>query len=411
MGEVRRLTVERLGHRGDGVAGDVFVPGSLPGEQVEGEVEKGRMSAPRILAPAPMRVRPPCPHAKACGGCALQHASDAFLRAWKAEVVRGALAAQGLAAPIRAVHVSLPASRRRAVLHGRRTKRGATVGFHGRASDVITAVPECRVLDPRIVAALRALAALVEAGASRRARLDIAVIASESGLDVAVTGGGVLDAARRARLAGLAMEAGLARLSWEGEPLAMARAPLVRFDGIAVEPPPGAFLQATAEGEAALRACVAAAVGEARRVADLFAGCGTFALPLARRAEVLAVEGDPALVAALEAGWRGAGGALRPVTVVRRDLFRRPLTPPELARFEAVVIDPPRAGAEAQARALAESPVQAVAAVSCNPVTFARDARILVAGGFSLDWIEVVDQFRWSPHVELVARLSRQGRS
>ncbi|RMD88816.1 MAG: class I SAM-dependent RNA methyltransferase, partial [Alphaproteobacteria bacterium] len=186
MGELRRLTVERLGHRGDGVAGEVFVPGALPGELVEGEVEKGRMAAPRILTPSPIRVRPPCPHAKACGGCALQHASDGFVREWKAEVVRNALAAQGLEAPIRAVHVSPPASRRRAVLHGRRTKRGATVGFHGRASDVIAAVPECRVLDPRIVAALPALEALVEAGASRRARLDLAVLASDTGLDVAV---------------------------------------------------------------------------------------------------------------------------------------------------------------------------------------------------------------------------------
>ncbi len=189
----------------------------------------------------------------------------------------------------------------------------------------------------------------------------------------------------------------------------MARAPLLRFDGIAVELPPGAFLQATAEGEAALRAAVTEAVGEARRVADLFAGCGTFALPLARRAEVLAVEGEAALLAALEAAWRGAGGALRPVTAMRRDLFRRPLLPSELARLDAVVIDPPRAGAEAQARALAASAVQVVAAVSCNPVTFARDARILAEAGFVIDRIEVVDQFRWSPHVELVARFARGG--
>lgn len=173
-----------------------------------------------------------------------------------------------------------------------------------------------------------------------------------------------------------------------------------------VSPPPGAFLQPTPQGEAALVAAVRDAIGAARRIADLFAGCGTFALPLAETAEVHAVEGDAAMTAALDAGWRGATG-LRRVTTEARDLFRRPLTATELGRFDAVVLDPPRQGAAAQTAELARSRVAVVAAVSCNPVTFARDAKTLVAGGFALDWLQVIDQFRWSPHVELAARLSR----
>lgn len=407
MAEAVRLTVERLGHLGDGIAaGPVYVPGALPGEVVSGSVSDGRMPRPRIEAASPDRVRPACAHFGACGGCALQHARDGFVAAWKAGVVRAALAAQGLEAPIRAVHVSPPGSRRRAVLHGRRLRRGAAVGFMGRGSGSIAEVPGCLVLDPRIVGALPQLAALVEVGGSRKGVLDLAVIASDAGLDVAVSGGKPPDPAGLARLAGLAAAAGLARLTWNGEVLVQASPPAVRFDGIAVVPPPGAFLQATPQGEAALRTAVEAATAGARRIADLFAGSGTFALPLTRRAEVLAVESDGAALEALETGWRAAGG-LRKLEVARRDLFRRPVLPAELEGFDAVVIDPPRAGAEAQARALAEGAVPAVAAVSCNPASFARDARLLTAGGYRLEWIEVVDQFRWSPHVELAAMFRR----
>jgi len=210
----------------------------------------------------------------------------------------------------------------------------------------------------------------------------------------------------RADLGQFANAQGFARLSWDGETVATIQPPRVMFDGIAVTPPPGAFLQATAEGEAALRASVTEALGDAATIADLFAGCGTFALSLARGAQVHAVEGEASLVAALDAGWRQAQG-LKTVSTEVRDLFRRPLLTGDLARFDGVVIDPPRAGAEAQMRELANSDVQRIASVSCNPVTFARDTAILIEGGFRLNWIDVVDQFRWSPHVELVASLER----
>ena len=404
------FAVSRLGVRGEGVAdepeGAVYVARALPGERVEGEIAEGRIARPRIIEAAPERRRAPCPHYNACGGCALQHASDAFVAAWKAEVVRRALEAQGLPAPIRGVATSPPASRRRAKLSGRRTRGGPLVGFHGRSSDMLTAVPGCHVLVPELRAALPALEALVDAGGTRKGEMQLTVTASRAGPDVAVSGGAPLGGRLGARLAEFAARHGLARLVWQGEIVAVAAPPVQDFGGIAVVPPPGAFLQATGHGEETLRACVAEAVGAAGRVADLFAGCGTFALPLARVAEVHAVEADAAMLAALDAGWRGAEG-LRRVSVESRDLFRRPLLAAELARFDAVVIDPPRAGAAAQVAALAASGVPRIAMVSCNPASFARDARVLAAAGYRLAWVQVVDQFRWSAHVELAAAFTK----
>ena len=409
------LTVERLDRRGEGVAGGVRVARALPGEVVEGEVvvdplPDGRPSAPRIgrpriLTPSPERVRAPCPHYGACGGCALMHASDEFVAGWKAEVVRRALAARGLEAEIAGVATSPARSRRRATLSGRRLKRGAVVGFHGRASDAVTGIPECRLLLPSLVAALPGCEALVAEGGSRRGEMALTLTDAPEGVDVAARGGRVLAAPLRARLAAIAVGAGWSRLSWEGEVAFQAAPPAQSFGAARVVPPPGAFLQATREGEAALAAVLRAGLEGAARVADLFSGCGTFALRLARGAEVHAVEADGAMLAALDAGWRAARG-LRRVTTETRDLFRRPLAA-ELARFDAAVMDPPRAGAAAQAEALAAHGPERIAMVSCDPATFARDVATLVAGGYRLGPVHVVDQFRWSPHVEAVAILTR----
>ena len=228
---------------------------------------------------------------------------------------------------------------------------------------------------------------------------------SEEGLDVSVANGKPLDGPLRQQLAQTCEALALARLTWDGEVIAMRAPPAQRFGSAAVTPPPGAFLQATRHGEAALRAAVVDAVGEAETVADLFAGCGTFALPLAQKARVHAVEGDAEMIAALEGGWRRAKGA-KPLTVETRDLFRRPLLPDELAKIDAVVLDPPRAGAEAQVAEIIRAGVPRVAYVSCNPVSFARDVQNMVAAGYRLDWVQVVDQFRWSSHVELAACLT-----
>lgn len=401
------VTVERLGHLGDGLTAEGLpVAMALPGEEVEGEIREGRMPAPKILRPSPDRVRAPCPHYRACGGCSLMHASDAFVAGWKVDVVRRALAAQGLAAEFAPVLTSPPRSRRRAVLSGRRTKTGALVGLHARASDTLVEIPHCQLVRPELVEALPALREAVVLGGSRKGEVTLTATLTDGGLDVDARGGKPADGPMRAGLAALAGRAGWARLAWNGEEIAVFRPALVRFGRAKVLLPPGAFLQATAEGEAALVAAVAGAVAGARRIADLFAGAGTFALPLAERAEVHAAEGDATMVAALDQAARTTPGLHR-VTAETRDLFRRPLLGDELARFDAVVIDPPRAGCEAQAREIASSGIPVVAAVSCNPVTFARDARILADRGYRLDRVQVVDQFRWSPHVELVARLTK----
>lgn len=398
-----QLDIDRLGHRGDGVADGVFVPRVLPGERVEGVVSDGRMQQPRILAPSPHRVAAPCPHYRHCGGCGLMHAADVFVAEWKQDVVRRALAAQGIEVPVSHLHVSPPRTRRRATLSGRRLKRGPVVGFHARASDVVTDIPDCHLLHPELIAALPALEALTEAGVSRKGEIALTVTQSVAGVDVAVAYGKPLDAALRATLAQIVGAHGLARLAWDGEVVAQADAPIQQFGPARVVPPPSAFLQATAQGEAALLEAVGAALAGAGRIVDLFSGCGTFALPLAQQATVHAVEADGAMLEALAAGWRQALG-LKLVTTERRDLFRDPLVAGELDRFDAAVIDPPRAGAEAQTEELAQAGLPVIAMVSCNPVTFARDARKLVEAGYGMDRLTVVDQFRWSPHVELAAR-------
>lgn len=401
-----RVTIDRVGHLGDGVAGRVFVPQVLPGEVVEGELVGDKLTDVRIVTPSVDRVRPPCAHARTCGGCMMQHASDGFVADWKLGIVQGALAGQGLAAPFRAIVTSPAQSRRRATFAGRKTKGGALLGFHARGSDVLIPVPQCQLVVPDIIAAFPALEALTKAGGSRSAELALTVTHSTAGPDVSVAGGKPLDSGLIMDLARIAEAHGLSRLTWDGEVVALRTAPVQRFGRVVVVPPAGAFLQATREGERALLGAVIAAVGSAGRIADLFAGVGTFALPLCERADVLAVEGDAAMTAAMEKGWRAAEG-LKRLVVMARDLFRRPLEPDELAGFDAVVIDPPRAGAEAQVACLAQARVPVIAMVSCNPVTFARDARVLVQAGYTIDWVQVVDQFRWSAHVELVARLSR----
>lgn len=393
----------RLGHQGDGIAaGPLFAPMTLPGEVVTGTRNGDRLSEIRIVKPSADRVAPLCRHYKACGGCQVMHASDAFVAGWKTDIVRTALAAQGIEAPFRPIQTSPPQSRRRAAISVRRTKKGALAGFHARASDTVIEIPGCQLVLPDLLKALPLAEALAVTGGSRKGELTVQVTQSDGGLDVFVTGGKPLDGPLRMALAAEVERFGLSRLVWEDELVGMRQPPVQRFGQARVTPPPGAFLQATADGEAALLAAVKEAVGNASRIADLFAGCGTFALPLASNAEMHAVESDAAMLKALDLGWRQTEG-LKRVTTEARDLFRRPLLPDELKRYDAVVIDPPRAGAEAQVTELAQSRIDRIAFVSCNPVTFARDAKILLSAGYRLEWVQVVDQFRWSNHVELAA--------
>ncbi|MGR3542483.1 MAG: class I SAM-dependent RNA methyltransferase [Hasllibacter sp.] len=399
--------IKLIDRKGRGVAetGEA-VPLTLPGEVVAAVPDGSRLRPERIERPSPHRAEPPCPHFGTCGGCALQHAADRWVASWKAPWVRGALAARGLEAEIAGVAVSPPGARRRAAFSGRMLGGGPVVGFHERASDRIVEVPECRVVRPALLAVRPALGALVEAGA--KGEVTLTVTETPGGLDVAVTGCPATERLRRAA-PGICAGAGIARLTWEGEGLFQSHPPRLALGRARVVPPPGAFLQATRHGEAALLAAVRAAleaVPEGARILDLFAGIGTFTLPLAERFEVDAYEGERAMVAALTDGWRGATG-LRRVRAEARDLFRSPVAPEEMHGAAAAVIDPPRAGAEAQVAMLARAGPPAIAHVSCDPVTFARDAATLVAAGYRMGAVRIVDQFRWSPHVELAAGFAR----
>jgi 23S rRNA (uracil1939-C5)-methyltransferase len=396
------VRIDSVTHHGMGRAEDgTLVPRTLPGEEVtvlpDGSV--------RIVTPSSLRVAAPCRHFKSCGGCAMQHAADSFVADWKNAIVAKALSGQGIVADITRIETSPPHSRRRAKLSGRRTKAGAIVGFHGRGTETVVAVPDCHLLTPALTALIPALEALTMIAASRSAEVGLTVTESRAGPDILIETTRDITPEIRAALVPLAERYGIARLVWQTEPVVIRNPPVQRFGRADVVPPPGAFLQATREGEMAILVAVTEIVWGRARIADLFAGCGTFTLPLAAQAEVHAVEGEAAMLAALDKGWRLAAG-LKKVTTETRDLFRRPLLPDELGRFDAVIIDPPRAGAEAQMAELARAAVPLIAMVSCNPVTFARDARCLTDAGYEMDRLTVVDQFRWSAHVEIVARFT-----
>ncbi len=402
--------IERLGHQGDGIArGPLYAARTLPNEEVSGIIEGQSLTDIRIERPSEQRVQAPCRHYKSCGGCQMQHASDAFVADWKIDIVRKALDAQGLTAEFRPIETSPSQSRRRATLSVRRTKKGALVGFHGRASGTITEISDCQLLRHELRDAIPMIEQLAVYGASRKSELSVTITQSEVGLDVLVRDGKPLDEKLRTDLSQVIGRFGLARLMWDDELLGMEQPPTQRFGKALVCPPAGSFLQATYEGEAALVASVREIVKDAKRIVDLFAGCGTFTLPLAEQAEVHAVEGDADMMTALDLGWRRAAG-LKKVSCETRDLFRNPMISEDLnpfkAAFEAAVIDPPRAGADAQIKALSEAKTPLIAYVSCNPVTFARDARVLVDAGYTLHWVQVVDQFRWSAHTELVAHFT-----
>ena len=390
-----RVEITALGARGDGLAGEIAIPYTLPGDVIENA---------KLVTQSPDRITPVCSHFGTCGGCVLQHASDAFLADWKTGIVKQALRSQGLPEEIRAVHVSPPGSRRRVVFSGRRTKKTVQLGFYERRSEVLVPIQECALLVPELMDAVEDLKAIVRLAATRTSVVKLALSATPEGLDLAVTNAREIEADGISTLAGVA--SGFARVSWNDEVVLLKSQPVQQFGKAQVVPPAGAFLQATQDGEDALVHAVLNGVGTPARVMDLFAGCGTFSLPMAEFSDVHAVEFDDAMLKALDAGWRQAKG-LKQVSVETRDLFRRPVLRSEFKGFDAVVLDPPRAGAAAQVEELAASQVARVLHVSCNPVTFARDARVLVDAGFTLDWMEVVDQFRWSPHVELVGCFSR----
>ena len=408
-----RFEIARLGSQGDGVAdtgaGPVFVPFTLPGEMVTAARARDRADLIAIERSSPLRIEPACRHFGVCGNCVMQHLETQAYRDWKRGLVVQALKSQGVDFAVADLVASPPQSRRRAAFTARKTDAGVVLGYHRALSHDLFDMEQCPVLLPSLVEAgamIRQLAFIIgKVGAAFR----LLVTATASGFDVAAFDCGRPTERVRHLATDFVTNAGIARLSIDGEIIVEPRKPVVMFGEVAVAPPPGAFLQASAFAEETMADLVGAHLSRSKKIADLFAGCGSFALRLARKAEVHAVESDAASLAALDRAARFATG-LRRVVVERRDLFRRPLTFKELNAFDGIVFDPPRAGAEDQSRQIARSDVPLVAAVSCNPATLARDLAILTGGGYAVKSITPIDQFLWSAHAETVALLEKPKR-
>ena len=409
-----RLVITHIGHRGDGVAatadGDAFIPYTLPGETAETEPVAGhpdRRNLLRVETPSPDRIAPFCPHFGICGGCATQHWAEAPYRAWKRDLVVTALEQAKIDADVGALIDAHGDGRRRAVLHARKhaTRDILEVGFSTLRAHTLVPIDACPVLAPAMAGTIPAAWAIAEALSPLKKPLDIQVTATLNGLDIDVRGSGALGPRQTGALARIAETHRLARITRHGEMVTQRIAPTVRMGRAILVLPPGSFLQATQLGEETLARLVADHAGKPKNVADLFCGVGPFALRLAEKSKVTAIDADAAALEALAQAAHAPG--LKPVAVQKRDLFRRPLTAPELKSFDTVIFDPPRQGADAQARELAKSKVPLVIAVSCNAATFARDAKILIDGGYKLSAVAPVDQFKYTAHVEIVARLER----
>jgi 23S rRNA (uracil1939-C5)-methyltransferase len=409
---VERLVIDHVGHRGDGVAfadgQNVYVPYTLGGETVEVAPVPGhhpdRRHLLQVERASPERVTPFCPHFGTCGGCAIQHWETERYRAWKRDIVIETLAQAKLACEVYPLIDAHGLGRRRITLHARMgTHDVLKVGFAAANSHDIIPVDRCPILDPGLSGALDAGWAVAEPLISIGKPLDIQITTTNSGLDIDVRGSGPLPAPMIATLSRIAEQHRLARLTRHGELVLMRTPPTITIGTAQVTLPPGSFLQATVAGEETLAALVAEHCRRAKHIADLFCGVGPFALRLAAKARIAAFDNDEGAVTALQKAATSTSG-LKPIKAQARDLFRRPLMPQELRDYEAIVFDPPRQGAQAQVLQLAASKIPVVVAVSCNVATFARDARILVDGGYRLEGVTPVDQFRHTPHVELVAR-------
>lgn len=412
LSEFQEFLIGEIGAQGDGLApGPVFIPLTLPGERVLARREGVRAEVVEIVAPSPDRVTPPCPHFGSCGGCAMQHWDHPPYLAWKAEQIRLALSFAHIETQVAPGFAAPPASRRRLALHARRGKGGVVIGFKARRSWDLVPIEVCPISDPRLVAAFPALRRLAAPFLEHpKSAPTLHITWTATGLDVDVTGierkSGGLSADARVRAADAAAAGNMARVSLAGEVVYMARQPMIRFGKAMVALPAGSFLQAVAQAETEMARIAVEAVTGASRIADLYCGSGAFTFRLAEVAPVLAADSAAPAIDALRSAIATAPG-LKAITAEARDLVRRPVLSGEMKKIEAVVFDPPRAGALEQVGEIARSKVSRVVGVSCNPTTFARDARILIDAGFTLDRVHPIDQFLWSPHVELVGVFSR----
>jgi 23S rRNA (uracil1939-C5)-methyltransferase len=405
--EPQQVEIAGLGALGDGIARTharaIHLPCALPGEvwRVGGD------AGPQMLRPHPERATPSCAHFGTCGGCVAQHMPDAMYADWKRGILVQAFRHRGIEAPVGELFRVPLGSRRRITVHARREGRSLRIGFHRAASRDVLDVGQCPIAMPQLEALLPALHEMLEPVLPGGAEAAITLLATRTGIDVNLRFARLASARQHApRLAALAARHEIARLAVDGDIVMLARQPLLALGGVDVVPPPDAFVQAVEVSEAEMVRLALAATEKAKRVADLFCGLGTFTFALARRARVLAVDSDGLAIAALAAAAKRASG-LRPIETKVRDLYRMPLAAKELDGFDAVIFDPARSGARAQAVQLARSGVATVLAVSCDPGTLSRDVRILVDGGYALEAVTPIDQFLYAAHVEAVAVLRR----
>ena len=410
-----QFVIDHVGHRGDGVAltdrGPVYISCCLPGERIEAEPDSAHPDRRRlrsVIEASAERIDPLCEYFGTCGGCAIQHWKQEPYRVWKRGLVVAALAQTGIDCDVGDLIDAHGDGRRRVVFHARRNGGGdLLVGFTEPGSHAIVPIGHCPVLAPSLGAALDVARAVAETLAATGKPLDIQITAADNGLDVDVRGSGPLDAARLAALSDLAERHKLTRLTRHRELVVMRTPPVVTIGKATITLPPGSFTQPTAAGEDALASLVIRHTKKAKRIADLFCGIGPFALRLAEKTQVSAFDSDEAAMGALAKAAQNTQG-LKPLAAATRDLFRRPLVAQELREFDAVVFDPPRQGAQAQSEQLAKSRIPLVIAVSCNAATFARDARVLIDGGYRISDVTPVDQFRHTPHVEVVAAFTKR---
>ncbi|HTO32909.1 MAG TPA: class I SAM-dependent RNA methyltransferase [Pararhizobium sp.] len=411
------LTIERLGQSGDGIArgpfGPVYVSFTLPGETAALAVNRDRGTVMSMSELSPERVEPKCRHFGpdgengTCGGCTLQHASDSLYQDFKRQLVLDALKSKGLQADVAPLILAQPGERRRTVFTARRTEKDLLLGYNQAESHHIVSISECPIASPGIVSRLAMIRTIANAMAVGAEPFRVTVLETLPGLDLSFDGIKQMDDRQRRMAVDTVLGLkGIARLSLNGEILVEPVKPVIDFGGVSVSPPPGSFTQATKPAEEAMVELVIAHLGKAKRVIDLFAGSGTFSLRIARKAKVHAVESEEKPLKALDFSARNTQG-LKPVTVERRDLFRRPMMASELKVYDAIVFDPPRAGAEVQTKEIARSGVKKIVAVSCNPGTLVRDLRILVDAGYRITSVTPIDQFLWSSHVEVVATLEK----
>jgi 23S rRNA (uracil1939-C5)-methyltransferase len=402
------LKIERLGRQGDGIAADgAFVPFALPGETVIASGKGERLQLESIAESSPLRIAPACQHFGACGGCQMQHLEHAHYLDWKRGLVAEALEREGIATELRPIVGFGTHQRRRVTFTAIRAENRILLGFSQKQTNRITDLAQCPVVLPQIEQRLGDLRALAGILAPKKGVMKITVLACDNGLDIGASNGGFTPEKTQQAAIALAAQKDFARLSLNGEVLIALRPPMLTIGKAQVSPPPDSFAQAVAGAEAAMAALAVAHLKDAKHVADLFCGFGAFALRLAEHSSVYAADSSGAAIAALDRAWRETGGTLKSIQAEKRDLTRRPLMAEDLKKTQGVVFDPPRAGAEEQAAQLARSKVSRIAAISCNPVTLARDLRLLIDGGYRLTSVTPLDQFVFTPHVESVALLER----